>query len=586
MFVCCTDEEMSNPYRTKSCLSSYRVVLESERYLRWGLPVSLKSGGMVRDSNPCYVPHDSTPWNIMVRPNLAPLFNRFSNLSTNSLWNSNIRDAVNKGQPHKALLLFRQMKQTRLQPSNFTFPFVAKTCANLSNLLYSQILRTHVAKSPFQFDIYVQTALVDMYLKCGHLDYAYNVFDKMPDRDLTSWNGMLMGFAQLGLVDKTVIVLSQMRLDGICPDSVTIMALTQLGSSLEDLMLCGDLGMAEMVFGWIDPGLRTVVSWNSMFSGYAYFEESIKAVGLYKWMVYDGVWPDVSTILSLLSSCVTTDALCHGKSIHCHGVRLGCVFNVPIRNFVISMYSKCGDIEAARSVFNSVRDRTCVFGNAIIGGYAEKGDLDEALALFCSTEAVGQKPDIVTLLYMISCCGQTGSLEVGRWIDNYAISNGKKHNVTVCNALIDMHAKCGSMRDAWGLFSTMQGKTVVSWTSMISGCALNGEFKEALELFCLMLELGLKPNHITFLAVLQACTHAGTGEYATHRLFELEPEAAALYVEMANLYASAGRWDGVARIRKLMKGNRVTKSAGQSFVQVNGTIVNLRLKIEVTVNIS
>lgn len=483
---------------------------------------------------------------------------------------------------------------------------------------------------------------------------------------------MLMGFGQLGLVDKAAIVLSQMRLDGIRPDSVTIMALTQLGSSLEDLTLvnaihclgiqmgiegdvsvantwvsayakCGDLGMAEMVFGWIDQGLRTVVSWNSMFSGYAYFEESVKAVGLYKWMVYDGVWPDVSTILSLLSSCVTTDALCHGKSIHCHGVRLGCVFNVPVRNSLISMYSKCGDIEAARSVFDSVRDRTCVSWNAIIGGYAEKGDLDEALALFRSMEAVGQKPDIVTLLYMISCCGQTGSFEVGRWIDNYAISNGKKHNVTVCNALIDMYAKCGSIRDAWELFSTMQGKTVVSWTSMISGCALNGEFKEALDLFCLMLELGLKPNHITFLAVLQACTHAGLlekgrecfdmmtkvhkinpglvhyscmadllgrrgklkealefiekmpfkpdagiwgallsacknyhnveiGEYATHRLFELEPEAAAPYVEMANLYASAGRWDGVARIRKLMKGNQVTKSAGQSFVQVNETI--------------
>ncbi|KAI8535942.1 hypothetical protein RHMOL_Rhmol10G0215000 [Rhododendron molle] len=564
------------------------------------------------------------------------------------------------------------MKQTHLQPNNLTFPFVTKACAKLPDLIYSQIIHAHVAKSPFQSDIYVQTALVDMYVKCGRLDYAHHLFEKLPDRDLTAWNVMLVGFAHLGLIDKVAILLYQMRLDGIFPDSVTIIGLTQLGSGLGDLKLvnalhcfgirigvdgdvsvantwvsayakCGDLGMAEMVFGGIDLGLRTVVSWNSMLSGYAYCEESVKAAGLYKLMLFDGIRPDVSTILSLLCSCMRTDALYHGKAIHCHGVRLGCCFNVSVLNTLISMYSKCGDIESARCVFDSVRDRTCVSWNAIISGYAEKGDLDEVLALFHCMEAAGLKPDIVTLLYMISCCGQTGSLEVGRWINNYTISNSQIDNVTVCNALIEMYAKCGSIRDARELFYTMQGKTVVSWTSMISGCALNGEFKEALDLFYLMLELGLKPNHITFLAVLQACNHAGLlekgwecfdlmtkvhrinpgldhyscmadllgrkgkleealkfiekmplkpdagiwgallsacknhhnveiGEYVTHRLFELEPEAAAPYVEMANLYASVGRWDGVAGIRKLMKGNQVTKSAGQSLIQVNGKI--------------
>ncbi|GFS36596.1 tetratricopeptide repeat (TPR)-like superfamily protein [Actinidia rufa] len=606
----------------------------------------------------------------MVNSTLPPILNRFSKLWTVALWNSHIRDAVNKDHAPKALLLFRQMKQNGLEPNNLTFPFVAKACGKLSSLFCSQMLHTHVSKSPFQSDKYVQTAIVDMYIKCGHLDYAYNLFDKMPERDVTSWNALIVGFSQLGFVDKVVILFCQMRLDGIRPDSVTVMGLTQLGSCMKDhkwvnaihcfgirtgvdsdvsvanawigaYSKCGNFGMAEMVFGEIDSSLRTVISWNSMLSGYAHVEESVKAIGLYKQMLSDGFGADVCTILSLLASCVRNEAFDHGKSIHCHGIQFGFVSNISVLNALISMYSKCGDVGSARYVFNSMINRTCVSWTAIIGGYASKGDLDETLALFHSMEASGQKPDIVTVLYMISGCGQTGALEVGRWIDNYTVSNGLKENVMVCNALLNMYAKCGSIRDAWELFRTMQGRTIVSWTTMISGCALNGEFKEALELFFLMLEFGVKPNHITFLAVLQTCTHAGflekgwecfdlmikkykiipgldhyscmadllgrrgklkealgfvqkmpvkpdagiwgsllfacknhqnveIGEYAAHKLFEMEPQASAPYVEMANIYASAGRWDGVAAIRSMMKGNQVIKYPGQSLVQVNG----------------
>ncbi|KAL7192520.1 hypothetical protein ACSBR2_024368 [Camellia fascicularis] len=616
----------------------------------------------------------------------ATILRRFSKLSSSSssstigYWNSTIREAVNQGQALKALVLFRQMKLNNnngLQPNHLIFPLLAKACGKLSSLRYSQVFHTHVLKSPFHSDLYVLTSLVDMYVKCNRLDYAYNLFERMSERDVTSWNAMLVGFAQLGLVDKFAILFYQMmRLDhGIRPDSVTVMGLTRLSSVTKDLKLVnaihcfgirigvetdvsvantwiaayskcgGELGlyMAEMVFGDIDDGLRTVVSWNSMLSGYSYLVDSLKAISLYKCMLSDGFRPDVSTILSLLSSCVKTESLYRGKSIHCHGIQIGCDLNVSVLNTLISMYSKCGDIDSARYVFDSMMDtdRTCVSWTAIIGGYAEKGDLDEALALFHSMQAAGQTPDCVTLLYMISGCGQTGALETGRWIDNYAMSNGLKNNVMVCNALIDMYAKCGSIRDARELFCTMPERTIVSWTTMIAGCALNGEFKEALDLFSVMLELGLKPNHITFLAVLQACTHAGLldkgrecfdlmtkvhkihpgldhhscmvdllgrrgklkealefiqkmnvkpdagiwgallaacknhnniemGEYTVHHLFDLEPQAAAPYVEMANIYASAGRWDGVAAIRTMMKGNQVTKSPGQSHVQVIG----------------
>ncbi|KAK3014740.1 hypothetical protein RJ639_010276 [Escallonia herrerae] len=161
---------------------------------------------------------------------------------------------------------------------------------------------------------------------------------------------------------------------------------------------CGDLSSAEKVFGGIDSNLLSVVSWNSIIAGCAYFERSIKAITFYQRMLYLEIRPDVSTILNLLSSFVQPEALCQGKLIHCHGIKVGCHSDISVLNTLISMYSKSGDVHSARHVFDGMMEKSCVSWTAMIGGYAEKGDLDEALALFHSMQAAGEKPDFVTVL--------------------------------------------------------------------------------------------------------------------------------------------------------------------------------------------
>ncbi|QHO02530.1 Pentatricopeptide repeat-containing protein [Arachis hypogaea] len=204
-----------------------------------------------------------------------------------------------------------------------------------------------------------------------------------------------------------------------------------------------------------------------------------------------------------------------------------------------------------------------------------------------------------------------------------------------------MYAKCGSFSNAKELFYSMANKTIVTWTIMITACALSGDVKDALDLFLVMVQMGMKPNHITFLAVLQACAHGGLLErglecfsmmtqkygirpgidhyscmvdllgrkgqlrealeiiecmpfepdagiwsallsacklhakmemakYVSERLFQLEPRVAVPYVKLANIYASAGMWDGVAAIRRKMKYLQVRKCPGQSIIQVSG----------------
>lgn len=463
---------------------------------------------------------------------------RFPKLSTVAPWNTAIRESVNQSHPQKALLLFRQMKQNGLEPNNFTFPFLAKACAKLSNLKLSQIIHTHVIKSLFQSDIFVQTAMLDMYVKCDQLGDAYILFERTPMKDTASWNVMLMGFMRSGFLDKVLCLVHDMRFAGVHPDTITVMGWTQASLATKNLELvkaihafgiqigiegdvsmantwisayskCNDLGSAKAVFDGIDMGVRTVVSWNSMIAGYSNSDKFLDVLNVYKWMLSDGYRPDTSTILSVLSSCNQPNKLFQGVLIHCQGIQLGCDSDIFVINDLISMYSKCGDILSAKFLFDGMRDRTCVSWTAIISGYAENGNLNEALELFHAMEAAGEKPDLVTVLSLVSGCGQTGALELGKWVHNYAFSNGLGDNIVVSNALLDMYAKCGNINNARELFYTLPVTTVVSWTSMIAGCALNGEYKEALDLFYMMLELGMKPNHLTFLAILQACTHAG-----------------------------------------------------------------------------
>ncbi|XP_051114914.1 pentatricopeptide repeat-containing protein At4g19191, mitochondrial [Andrographis paniculata] len=606
----------------------------------------------------------------MVRSHIIPFLRTFCSSSTSS-WNSRIAQAVSHGDAANALVIFRHLKQqSYAKPNNFTFPVIAKACGKLSDLQASRMIHADVVKTPYSSDIYVQTALVDAYAKCTNLDCALRLFDEMSHRDVASWNAIVVGYAQIGDFDCVSVLIKRMRSDGIMPDAVTIMGLTQLASGINHGSLlscvhclgmkyglggdvsvantwiscygkCGDLCSAEMVFSCISRDALCVVSWNAMIAGCACFEDSEKAIGVYQSMINGGYRPDVVTFVNLLSAIGEPKYLHYGMRIHALAVKEGSNLNATLLNTLISMYTKCGDLNSARSIFGGMNERSHCSWTVMIGGYSGNGDLGEAFSLLDEMEASGKKPDTFTVIYLIAGCGKVGTLESGKLIDNYTMSKGLKNNVMVCNALLDMYMKCGSEGDAQKLFLAMNEKNVVSWTTMISGFALNGNFQEALDHFNEMLEVGIKPNHITFLAVLQACTHGGLlekgwevfdmmkrtyginpgldhyacmtdllgrrgklkealdfiqempmkpdagiwgsllgackihgsvdiGEQAAYKLFQLQPQAAAPYVEMANIYASQKDWSGVAAMRVNMKSKQVTKSPGQSIVFVDG----------------
>lgn len=417
--------------------------------------------------------------------------------------------------------------------------------------------------------------MVNNYVKCGLLNTAHQVFDEMPERDVTAWNAIILGFAEMGFLDKASSLFRWMRSAGISPDSLTIISLTQASECGKEVTFvrgfhclgirfgvaddvsvcntwisayakCGDLGSAKSVFREIPKGLRSVVSWNSMIAGYAYLGKLDDVGDCLQDMSRNGVRPDLSTVLSLLSLFGQSESLAEGKMIHSFSIKAGLDSDVSFVNTLISLYSKCGEIEAARYCFDSMSRRTCVTWNALISGYVRTGEIAKAVALFHAMEASGVKPDAVTIVAILSACSQIGNLELGQWMNAYAITNGLEQNVVICNALIDMYAKCGSMADARRLFRRMNNRTIVSWTAMIMGYAMSGQFREALDLFSEILGHGIEPNHVTFLGVLQACTHGGFLEKGScyfgmmREIYQIEPRLEH-YTCMVDLFGRQGK---------------------------------------------
>uniref|UniRef100_A0A7N0V8L4 DYW domain-containing protein n=1 Tax=Kalanchoe fedtschenkoi TaxID=63787 RepID=A0A7N0V8L4_KALFE len=414
-----------------------------------------------------------------------------------------------------------------------------------------------------------------------------------------------------------------------------------------------------------------VFLWTSILDAHSARGHCAEAFGLYVRMLAQGVEPNAFTFSSLLKCC------CLGSvdSVHSQVLKSGLGSDSYVTTGLLDVYAKIGDVESARKVFDKMPERSLVSLTAMISCYAKSGSLDEAKSMFdemgdskdvvCWNVMVdgfaqhgrpyhalelfremleeGVRADEVTVVSVLTACGQVGALETGRWIHSYVESNMILFNVRVGTALVDMYSKCGSLEDARAVFDKIVKKDVVAWNSMISGYAMHGCSQEAFSLFSRMRRMGVRPSDITFIGILTACSHAGlvdegwryfnsmTAEFEIepkiqhygcmvsllgragrvkeafdlvknmtlepdpviwgalleacllHKNVRLGEEIAQLLIDrnsahsgtyalLSNLYAAAGEWDGVARVRAKMKDSGIQKEPGCSSIEVNNRV--------------
>ena len=181
--------------------------------------------------------------------------------------------------------------------------------------------------------------------------------------------------------------------------------------------------------------------------------------------------------------------------------------HIEMKTSLLNMYSKCGSIDDARSIFDNMESKNIVSWNAMISGYEQNGNSKEAIELFQQMQQSGIQPNQVTFTIALSACANLADLSLGKKIHSQINESGIEWNIEMKNSLLNMYSKCGSIDDARSIFDNMESKDIISWTAMISGYEQNGNSKEAIELFQQMQQSGIQPDHVTFTIALSACAN-------------------------------------------------------------------------------
>ncbi|MQL99244.1 hypothetical protein Taro_031961 [Colocasia esculenta] len=374
-----------------------------------------------------------------------------------------------------------------------------------------------------------------MFVRFGDLLEAWIVFGKMVDRDVFSWNVMVGGYAKSGFLDEALDLYHRMLWASVRPDVYTFPCVLRTCAGVLDLARgtevhahvirfglesevdvlnalitmyakCGDVSSARKVFDGMVR--KDLISWNAMMAGYFENDECLQGLELFLTMRNLSVMPDLMTTTSVISASEVLGCSRLGKQIHGYVIRMELVLDVSVCNSLVQMYFCFGNIEEAEMVFLHMASRDVVTWTTMISGYEKNGWPEQALEMYEKLKSADVVADEVTIASSLSACASLGRLDIGMELHDLARNNELLSYTSVGNSLIDMYSKGGRLDKALEVFKRMSDKDVISWSSLISGFRTNHRSFEALNFFRQM-QTYLKPNAVTFIAVLSACTEIG-----------------------------------------------------------------------------
>lgn len=480
------------------------------------------------------------------------------------LWNTLLGGHAQNGHASEVLELFMHMKILGFQPDKYTYTSVLSACARLKNVDMGRQLHSVIIKKDFGVNLYVQNSLVDMYAKCGNLLTARKLFEQIKSRDNVSWNAIIVGCVQEEEEEEAFLMFRRMMSDEIAPDEVSLASILSATANLQDLCKgkqvhcflvkyglekglyagsslidmyckCGIVEAATLVFSCM-PEI-SVVCLNALIAGHAQVSLGV-AVNIFKHMLSDGVQPSEVTFATLLEACSDNIDLNFGRQIHCSILKLGLTHNDEFLVVsLLGMYMSAQRNNDAISFFHELpHPKSTIIWTVLISGSAQNGDGEEALLWYQQMSSHNAMPDQATFATVLGVCSSLASLEDGTKIHSIIFHTGYDIDELIGGALVDMYAKCGDMRSSSQVFREMvTKKDVISWNSMIVGYAKNGFAEDALRVFDEMNRTDVKPDEVTFLGVLTACSHAG-----------MVPEGREIYDKMISRYGVRPRVDHCA----------------------------------------
>ncbi|KAF3438377.1 hypothetical protein FNV43_RR21139 [Rhamnella rubrinervis] len=410
-------------------------------------------------------------------------------------------------------------------------------CAQTSNLPHGRAIHAKFVKGSLTFSLFLHNHILNMYFKCGDLVNGLQLFEEMRSKNVVSWSAVITGFVQRGRPKEALSLFCRMHHDGrtkpneftlvsvlhaislnenLTQASYQIYALTiRLGfqwsifltnSFLTALIRHGKLEEASKVFEKCPD--KDIVSWNAMIAGYVQFSHSELLRFWYR-MNHEGMFPDHVTFSSILTGLAALSDHKMGMQVHGKLVKCGLGAEICVGNSLADMYIKNQKLADGFKAFDEMPIKDVCSWTQMAAGCLQCGEPSRALEVVAQMRKMGVLPNKFTLATALNACANLASLDEGKKVHGLRIKLGNDIDVCVDNALVDMYAKSGCMNDAWGVFLSMNDRSVISWTTMIMGCAQNGQAREALEIFDEMILEGFEPNNITFICVLYACSQGG-----------------------------------------------------------------------------
>ncbi|XP_058742740.1 pentatricopeptide repeat-containing protein At3g22150, chloroplastic [Vicia villosa] len=457
-------------------------------------------------------------------------------------WNTLISWYVKTNRYHEALNAFATMISLSVTPTPVTFvnlfPGLSKFGdSRIAHLFYGFLLKFG---DEYVNDVFVVSSAILMFADLGCMDYARKVFDQCLNKNTEIWNTMIAAYIQNDLpveaIDVFVQALESEEAEGLC-DDVTLLSVITAVSQVQQIKLAEQLhafvlkslpasliiilnaimvmysrcNLVDTSFKVFDKMLeRDAVSWNTIISAFVQNGFNEEALMLVCEMQKQKFLIDSVTATAIFSAASNLRNLYIGRQTHAYLIRHGIQFE-GMESYLIDMYAKSGSIRTSELLFehNCSSNRDQATWNAMIAGYTQNGLNEKAILLL--NEMLMQKvlPNAVTLASILPACSSMGSMGFARQIHGFSIRHFLEKNVYVGTALTDTYSKCGAISYAENVFVRTPEKNSVSYTTMMMCYGQHGMGKRALTLYDSMLRSGIKPDGVTFVAILSACNYSG-----------------------------------------------------------------------------
>lgn len=422
-------------------------------------------------------------------------------------WNTLFAAYARSGQGQEALSCFEAMQREGIAPNAVSYACILKSCGNLRAYDKGKQIHDEIDRQGLlQNDLVLGNALVDMYVKCGDLLKAQGVLEQLPFRNVISWSTLIAGYAQWGQGEEALDCFECMLCEGIPPNAMTYSSILKAcgiikdfdkgkqihdeiqrqGLLHEDHVLCGALVDMYAKWGALSKArrvleelpARNVFSWSALIAGYAEKGHGEQALDCFELMQREGIPPNAITYASILKSCGAIGAIDKGIEIHDKIASLGLLRNNSVLgNALVDMYAKCGAVSKAHRVLEGLPTRNVVSWSALIAGYAQQGQGEQALDCFRRMQCEGISPNAVTFSSVLNVCSHLGLVEEGNMIfQSMRTKYGVKPDVESYTCMIDLFGRVGHLEKAVGLIEEMPYTNhPVIWHALLGACRRWGD---------------------------------------------------------------------------------------------------------------